>query len=177
MTAPTTNPKAIVVPPNLPTGTPAWLNNIIKLLLVAVPIILAIWQPGGNFSTPVVQACIVTGGVLLAGGIHIVEYLVVNFRQHGISVATITATESEAAAYIKLNLATFEAVWNNIRQFAVTYPTLKPAIDSLIARHEETAAKVAALEAKPVPTEDDVRAVAHDEFTRILEAGKPDKSS
>lgn len=183
----------VVVPPSLPTNTPAWLNNLIKVLLVAVPIVLAIWQPNGNFSSATAQAWIITGGVLLAGLLHIVEYIVTNIRQHGLSIATITATESEAAAYIKANLPDFQAAWQNVEHVLASVPTHGPAINSLTERLTTVEHQIANTQVptpdqvqalvqttvaqNPPPTEEQIRGVVGDEIQRILTAkvAKPEE--
>lgn len=54
---------------------PVWLNNLIKVALAAVPIILAVWDPNKAFNSTTADAIIVGAGVAAAAMVHVIELI------------------------------------------------------------------------------------------------------
>lgn len=105
---------------------PVWLAHLVGLVLIAVPIVLAVWQPGHSFHTATAQAAIVVAGVAAAGILHIVHLVTIN----GLTKAGLLRTVHEEAAWLHAN-------WADISGAISTARNLAGSIDpALLARTE-----------------------------------------
>jgi hypothetical protein len=139
-----------VTPPEpvIPSSFPAWESRLVKFLLVAVPTILAIWQPNRTFNTPQTQAAIIAAGVIAAAIVHLVDVISTN----GITKAGLQKTVSEEVAWVESNFGT-------IKSAAGVLATL-PGLPNRLGGIETTVAQVKNDVSKAVGTANDAIAAA-----------------
>lgn len=125
-----------------PTGTslpkplePVWLTHLIGALLVAVPVVLAVWQPGHSFHTAAAQAAIVVAGVAAAGLLHLVHLVVLN----GLTKAGVLRSVHEEAAWLHSN-------WSDVLAAIDGAKSLVGSVDPALLHRTE--ATVAALQSQ-----------------------------
>lgn len=106
----------------------------VKLFVVVVPTVLAIWKPSSTFKSADAQAILVVGGFFTAGLIHLVEIAVENFSKYGLSKAAIEKTYDEDSLWVKQNAASLKASWATAQSALDKIPGVPGALTDLTGR-------------------------------------------
>lgn len=136
MTSPA--PVAPVMPVLTPdTDEPSWLVHLIAVLVAAVPIALAVWQPGHVNLTSAAQATII--GIGLAGVA--IFYAVRTLAKNGLSKAGLTKTVTEEEAWLHANATTIRNVFEQAKPALEALPAAQNLVDEAQLRLQETITK------------------------------------
>jgi hypothetical protein len=153
--------------PNLPSNTPKWINWAVKTALVAVPIFLAWVKPGNSFNSANVQAAIVITGIALASGIHVVEILIDNLKQYGLSKAALEHDVSDNIKWVDTNIGDLKSVYDSVQGLVGHVIANNSLVQGVTTEIKEIEAKIAAI---PITDKDALEAFVEVEIKKYFAA-------
>jgi hypothetical protein len=130
-------------PPNLPTNTPAWDSWLVKVLLIAVPTIFAIWKPDHTFNSASAQALIVGLGIAAAGLVHLVDVISQNLSKYGFTKLALDNAFYQEDSWVHANMDDLKGAAATLK----TLPDVGKAVTDVQSRVTDVENKLQAIPA------------------------------
>lgn len=112
----------------------------VKLFVGVVPALLAILQPGNAFNTASAQALVAFGGVLVAGLMYIVETLVKNLKDYGLSKTALMTTFDEDGEWLKSHATVLRQAYTDAKGALEQIPGVPAGLADLTKKYDNVQA-------------------------------------
>lgn len=104
--------------PTLPNGLPAWENRIVKVLLLAVPSVLAVWHPIKGLDSSTAQTILISVGVVVAAAVHVVQ----DFTKNGFTLVSLRRAFLDQQSFVEANMTSLQAAVAEVHHLVGNLP-------------------------------------------------------